>query len=75
MLDDFEWYTEPDLIWEAPEAKYGVALVDAIDSVSEKGKEILIVSNREGNDVEVSDDDETVASDADSTDVKDGENA
>ena len=48
------WPDDPDPEWEAAEAEYeGVAPANASDSVTEGG-EILIISNNEGNEAEVS---------------------
>ena len=44
---------------------------DHPDSVSDRGGEILIVSDSEGNEVEVSADDEPSASDTPSTEIED----
>ena len=66
------WPNDPDQEWEAAEAEYEeVAPANASDSVSEKG-EILIFSDSEENEAELSEDNETIVSDAPSTEVEDG---
>ena len=65
------WPDDPDPEWEPAEADYEtVALANASDSVTEK-REILIISNN-GNEAEVSLDNETIVSEAPSTEVQDG---
>ena len=45
VIDDSEWFEEPDVEWEAAELEYPI---DVIESVSERG-EILIISDSKGN--------------------------
>ena len=67
-----EWPDDPDPEWEAAETEYeGVALANASDSVTEGG-EILIISNNDGNEADVSLDNEKIVSEAPSTEVQDG---
>ena len=67
VLDDSEWLKVHDPEWEAAEAEYENGGV--IDSVSEGGGEILRVSDIEG--FEVNEDNESIASDTQSTEIKD----
>ena len=59
-LDDSEWLGGHDPEWVAAETEYENGNV--IDSVSEGGVEILRVSDNEGNEGQVSADDESIAS-------------
>ena len=69
VLDDSKWSEAHDLEWEAAEAEYENG--DVIDSVSEGGGEILRVFDNEGNQGQVSADDESMASDTPSTEIED----
>ena len=69
VLDDSEWPGVYDPDWEAAEAEYEYG--DVIDSVSEGGGEILRVSDNNGNEGQVSADDDSIASDTPSTEIED----
>ena len=79
ILDDADWAEVPgwdvefaDPEWEAAEAEYGGAmLVHSNDSVSEGAGEILLVSDSEGIEGQVSADGESIASDTPSTEIED----